>query len=194
MGLAGGGLGGDASPSSADAPYQPVLVEAGKLIISFIPGANTVLGIYELVEVIRDPNSTTVDVVIATAGVIPYGGIVKKGVIVAKKAGVLGAIVKAGEKGAARRGVVRDYATRNTKNWSAAMKSEGDARALARQKLGANPVEVEPGKWRSADGKWQYRAKPGDVSNRHIHLEELNPQTGEVLQNVHLRWPEGTGR
>jgi len=97
-------------------------------------------------------------------------------------------------KDLARSGVVRDHVTRNTRNWSAALKSEGDARALARQKLGSNPVEVEPGKWRSADGKWQYRAKPGDVSNRHIHLEELNPQTGEVLQNVHLRWPEGTGR
>jgi hypothetical protein len=54
-------------------------------------------------------------------------------------------------------------------------------------------VEVEPGKWRSADGKWQYRAKPGDVGDNHIHLEELN-QDGSVKQNVHLRWPEGTER
>ena len=28
------------------------------------------------------------------------------------------------------------------------------------------------------DGKWQYRAKPGDVADNHIHLEELNPKTG----------------
>ena len=61
-------------------------------------------------------------------------------------------------------------------------------------KLGPNPVEVEPNKWRSADGKWQYRAKPGDVNDNHIHLEELNPNTGEVIQNLHLRWPEGTER
>lgn len=64
------------------------------------------------------------------------------------------------------------------------------ARALAREKLGKNAVEISPNKWRSADGKWQYRAKPGDVSNGHIHLEELDTQTGEVLQNLHLRWPQ----
>lgn len=89
---------------------------------------------------------------------------------------------------------VDDFATKSTRNWSATFNSEGEARALARTKLGSSPVEVEPGKWRSADGKWQYRAKPGDVSDGHIHLEELNPQTGEVLQNVHLRWPAGGGR
>jgi hypothetical protein len=55
-------------------------------------------------------------------------------------------------------------------------------------------VEVEPNKWRSADGKWQYRAKPGDVLDNHVHLEELDPNTGEVLQNLHLRWPKGTER
>ena len=43
------------------------------------------------------------------------------------------------------------------------MSSEGEARALAREKLGPSPIEVEPGKFRSADGKWQYRAKPGDL-------------------------------
>jgi hypothetical protein len=100
-----------------------------------------------------------------------------------------------GKAGAAKaKGVVKDFATKNTKNWSAAFNSEGEARALARAKLGANPVEVEPNKWRSADGKWQYRAKPGDVADNHIHLEELNPRTGEVLQNLHLRWSQGAGR
>jgi hypothetical protein len=89
---------------------------------------------------------------------------------------------------------VEDFPTKATKNWSGAFKSEGEARALARTKLGSNPVEVAPGKWRSGDGKWQYRSKPGDVADRHIHLEELNPQTGEVIQNLHLRWPEGCGR
>jgi hypothetical protein len=46
----------------------------------------------------------------------------------------------------------------------------------------------------SKNGKWQYRAKPGDVMDNYIHLEELNPKTGEVIQNLHLRWPEGAGR
>ena len=91
-------------------------------------------------------------------------------------------------------GFVKDFATKNTKNWSAMFKSEGEARALAVAKLGKNAVKVEPGKLRSADGVWQYRAKPGDVGENHIHLEQLNPKTGEVLQNFHLRWPEGAGR
>jgi hypothetical protein len=55
-------------------------------------------------------------------------------------------------------------------------------------------VEVEPGKWWSVDGKWQHRVKDGDVTKNHIHLEELNPKTGQVLQNLHLRWPESFGR
>jgi hypothetical protein len=60
--------------------------------------------------------------------------------------------------------------------------------------LRRNPVEVEANKWRSADGKWQYRAKDKDVLQNHVHLEELDPTTGEALQNWHLRWPEGTER
>jgi hypothetical protein len=89
---------------------------------------------------------------------------------------------------------LKDFATKNTTNHGAQLKSEGQARALAREKLGTTPVEVAPNKWRSMDGKWQYRAKPNDVSKNHIHLEELNPKTGEVLQNYHLYWPNGTGR
>lgn len=58
-----------------------------------------------------------------------------------------------------------DYATKATKNWSATFDTEAEARALARTKLGSNPVEIEPGKFRSRDGKWQYRAKPGDVAD-----------------------------
>lgn len=93
--------------------------------------------------------------------------------------------------GSRARTFVKDWAPlRNPNNWSAWMNSEGQARALARQKLGPKPVQVELNKWRSADGKWQYRAKPGDVSDNHVHLEELNPTTGEVLQNLHLRWPK----
>jgi RHS repeat-associated protein len=88
----------------------------------------------------------------------------------------------------------RDYSTKNTINRSAQYGSEGEARALARQKVGSNPVEVEPGKLRSQDGVWQYRAKAQDLSGHgpgdtpHIHLERLDPQTGEVLENWHLRW------
>jgi hypothetical protein len=88
----------------------------------------------------------------------------------------------------AKREYVKDYSTKNTKDLSAYFKSEREARNLARTKLGKNPVEVGPNKWRSADGKWQYRAKPGDLKDNHIHIEELNPETGEVLQNYHLRW------
>ncbi len=88
----------------------------------------------------------------------------------------------------------KDIPDANTKNWSAEFNSEAEARALAREKLGSNPVEVEPNKWRSADGKWQYRAKPGDVMDNHIHLEELDPATGIVKQNLHLRWKEGKER
>ncbi len=83
---------------------------------------------------------------------------------------------------------VKDFASKATKNWSAVFRNEREARNLARGKLGAGAVEVEANKWRSADGKWQYRAKPGDVAENHVHLEELNPKTGEVLQNLHLRW------
>jgi hypothetical protein len=82
----------------------------------------------------------------------------------------------------------RDFSTKKTKDWSAKFKSERDARTLARRKLGKNPVKVGPNKWRSQDGVWQYRAKPGDIAERHVHLEQLNPNTGEVIQNIHLRW------
>lgn len=82
----------------------------------------------------------------------------------------------------------RDFPTSLTHNWSAWFKSEGEARQLARQKVGPNLIEFEPNKWRSQDGKWQYRARPDDVASKHIHLEELDPSTGEVLQNLHLRW------
>ena len=83
---------------------------------------------------------------------------------------------------------VADFVTKNTKNFSSYFNSEREARNLARTKLGKNYIEVEPNKFRSADGKWQYRAKPGDIKENHIHLEELNPNTGEILQNYHLRW------
>jgi len=82
-----------------------------------------------------------------------------------------------------------DFASKRTLQRGAQFGTEGEARALARTKLGKDTVEVAPGKWRSADGKWQYRAKPGDVSENHVHLERLNPETGEVIENWHLNFP-----
>jgi RHS repeat-associated protein len=87
-----------------------------------------------------------------------------------------------------------DFASKSTVNYSAAFASERDARAFARTKLGKSPLEVEPGKLRSRNGRWQYRAKSADLAGHgirggaHIHLERLNPTTGEVLENWHLRW------
>ena len=87
-----------------------------------------------------------------------------------------------------------DFASKNTRNYSAKYQSEREARNLARTKLGKNPVQVGPNKLRSQDGKWQYRGKPEDLAGHgpndspHIHLERLNPKTGEVLDNWHLRW------
>ncbi len=69
--------------------------------------------------------------------------------------------------GVAKGKFVKDYATKNTKNFSSYFKSEREARNLARTKIGKNPIEVELNKWRSADGKWQHRAKAGDVNDKH---------------------------
>lgn len=50
------------------------------------------------------------------------------------------------------------------------------------------------GTWSNADGAWQYRAKENDLEGHgpndspHIHLERLDPSTGVVLENWHLRW------
>jgi hypothetical protein len=88
----------------------------------------------------------------------------------------------------------RDFASSKTKFYSARYSSEREARAFARNKLGKDPVQVAPGKLRSQDGRWQYRGKPEDLEGHgptdspHIHLEHLDPATGEVLKNWHLRW------
>jgi len=76
----------------------------------------------------------------------------------------------------------------------ATYQSERDARSFARTVLGKDPVQVETGKLRSADGGWQYRGKVADLEGHHpgdpphIHLERLDPETGEVLENWHLYW------
>lgn len=38
------------------------------------------------------------------------------------------------------------------------------------------------------NGVYQYRVKPVDVNKNHIHIEKLNPNTGEVLINWHLNY------
>ena len=91
-------------------------------------------------------------------------------------------------------GYLGDFQSRNTIPRSGMFNSEGHARQLAREKLGANPVSVGDNKFRSVDGKWQYRAKPVDTTRNHVHLERLDPETGEVLENWHLCWPEGGSR
>lgn len=108
--------------------------------------------------------------------------------ILADEQGAVGPGVRIG-----KRFYPKDYG-RNAANYSAKYASEGEARAVARAKLGKEPVEVEPYKLRSSDGRWQYRAKPEDLQGHgpgdgpHIHLERLDPDTGEVLENWHLRW------
>lgn len=86
----------------------------------------------------------------------------------------------------------QDWTSKRTQNKGVTFESEGAARQQARQKIGKNPVEVSPNKLRSQDGKWQYRAKPGDLELGHIHLEELDPNTGEVLTNWHFYWEVGS--
>ncbi len=77
---------------------------------------------------------------------------------------------------------------------SALFPSEGAARATARTAIGRNPVTVGPNKLRSINGRWQYRAKPVDTLRNHVHLERLDPVTGQVLENWHFYWPVGKGR
>lgn len=91
-------------------------------------------------------------------------------------------------------GYLRDFQTPRTIKRDAFFSSEGQARQLAREKVGHNAVVVEANKLRSVDGRWQYRAKPIDTTNNHVHIERLDPTTGEVLENWHLYWPEGASR
>ncbi|MGL5097803.1 MAG: polymorphic toxin-type HINT domain-containing protein, partial [Planctomycetia bacterium] len=93
-----------------------------------------------------------------------------------------------------RGGYVPDFQTRNTVRLHGWYDSEGQARQLARTKLGPNPVDVGDNKLRSIDGRWQYRAKPIDTTQNHVHIEQLDPTTGEVLQNWHLHYPPGASR
>lgn len=95
----------------------------------------------------------------------------------------------------------QDYQNSKTVQREAMFRNEGEARATAFRmmfpsgRLGiSDPVQVAPGKWRSYNGRWQYRAKPIDYTQNHIHIERLDPVTGHVRENWHLRWPAGQSR
>ena len=82
----------------------------------------------------------------------------------------------------------RDYQTNQTRQETIKFGSEREARSFARTKVGHNPTVSDAGKLVSRNGRWQYRAKPVDLAGKHIHLERLNPKTGEVKINYHLTW------
>ena len=91
----------------------------------------------------------------------------------------------------------KDIKNDGAKNISGFFGSEREARNYVFQRLGKKPVNIGDNKIRSADGRWQYRAKPADLAGHpnsiyngpHIHLERLNPKTGEVIKNFHLYFP-----
>ncbi len=95
---------------------------------------------------------------------------------------------------APRRGYLYDYQTKRTTQLSATFNTEGQARQLAREKIGRLPISVGNNKLRSVNGRWQYRAKPVDTNSNHVHLERLDPNTGEVPENWHLYWLNGGAR
>ena len=96
--------------------------------------------------------------------------------------------------------------SRNTKNRSAKFNSERNARAVAREKLGKDPVEVEPNKLRSQDGKWQYRYKDEAVKyafdDSNERLEQFYVEKShkfrkfiklcceDIIKNIHECEPE----
>ena len=76
----------------------------------------------------------------------------------------------------------RDYQTKNTEQLNAYFGSEGEARNVARQKVGSDPVDLGDNKLRSEDGRWQYRAKPGDVEQYHVHLKNSIQRLGKCFK------------
>ncbi|WP_176518863.1 RHS repeat-associated core domain-containing protein, partial [Bacillus wiedmannii] len=64
--------------------------------------------------------------------------------------------------------------------------------------LGPNIVQAGKGKWQSADGKRQFRAKPNDLRGHkggmpHVHFEFLNKR-GIVTKNIHVRYSTKKGK
>lgn len=68
-----------ASPATPDAAYLPVRVIAIDVVVSFIPVAGTVKGVYDAYIVFQDPDSTDVDRVVAVVGALPGGKAIKDG-------------------------------------------------------------------------------------------------------------------
>lgn len=85
---------------------------------------------------------------------------------------------------------INDHQTSHTSQQSIKFGSEREARSFARTKVGHDPINNGKGKLVSRDYKWQYRAKPVDLMNAHMHLERLNPYNGEVIINYHLWWED----
>jgi hypothetical protein len=87
----------------------------------------------------------------------------------------------------------KDFQSNKTAQKGAKFNSQGEARSIARTKVGRDPVNIGDNKLRSQNGKWQYRSEPGELSGHgkgqpHIHLEKLDPITGEIIENWHLYW------
>ncbi|KZD36810.1 wall-associated protein [Bacillus cereus] len=66
-----------------------------------------------------------------------------------------------------------------------------------RKFLGNNHVKISAGKWRSADGTRQFRAKKNDITGQHgfphVHFEFLK-KNGVVKKNVHVRYSSKKGK
>lgn len=181
-GRGGGGSGGNGSGQGSSSNSSSIVewIQTGLDVVGLIPAVGEVAdGINAAIYL---ANGDYLNAGLITAAMIPFAGWGATGA----KLGVKG--MKAFD--AARSGMkfLPDIVTKATKNHGHLMKSQRHARNIDRQKLGKNPVQVGANKWRSDDGKWQYRAKPGDLNQNHIHIEELNPATGEVLNNHHLYW------
>ena len=73
LACAGIGTGTLSSPASPMAEYLPVAVEVGKTLLGFVPVLGQAVAVYELVVVLRDPNSTSLDKVMAIVAVVPGG-------------------------------------------------------------------------------------------------------------------------
>jgi hypothetical protein len=69
------------------------------VVTDFVPGVSTVKGIYQAYKVFSDPNSTTLDKVIATAGLLPGGKGAKYGAKIIKAVDSAGDAGKAAAKG-----------------------------------------------------------------------------------------------
>jgi hypothetical protein len=96
-------------------------------------------------------------------------------------------------------GICNDFRSKSTQDYEYNYNTEGAARNVARKIVGPNPIKRPDNKLRSQNGKWQYRAKPNDIKGHyggkgHVHIEELDPKTGEVLRNIHLYFNKPRGQ